>query len=139
MGLVTGVLGAIRIGISAIATSMYSSILNIESAKYIPQHATPAALGAGLPESSLPAIFAGITLGDFSAVPEMTTDIIMVVGDAVKQACSLAFRTVFLRTLPFGAMLLIATALSTNEVARKHHSSSEKPEQNVRKELVDEV
>jgi len=146
-GLVTGVLGAIRTGISAVATSMYSSILNTESAKYIPQYVTPAALGAGLPESSLTALFAGITLGDFSAVPDITPEVIAVVGDAVKHAYSLAFRTVFLCTLPFGAMLLVAAVLSpnvekylTNEVARKlHNGKNEKPEQSVQKEIVDEA
>ena len=145
IGLVTGVLGAIRTGISAIATSMYSSILNTESAKYIPQYVTPAAIDAGLPESSLTALFAGITLGDFSAVPDITPDIIAVVGDAVKHAYSLAFRTVFLCTLPFGVMLLIAAVLSpnvekylTNEVARKLHGNTKKPEPTMHKEVVDE-
>jgi nitrate/nitrite transporter NarK len=147
MGLVTGVLGAIRTGISAIATSMYSSILNTESAKYIPQYVTPAALEAGLPESSLTALFSGITIGNFSAVPEITPDIIAVVGDAVKHAYSLSFRTVYLCTLPFGAMLIVAALLSpnvekylTNEVARKlHNGNSEKPEQSVQKEFVEEA
>jgi hypothetical protein len=37
MGVVTGVVGAIRTGLSAIATSMYSSVLTTESAKYIPK------------------------------------------------------------------------------------------------------
>lgn len=145
MGLVTGVLGAIRTAISAIATSMYSSILATESAKYIPRYVTPAALGAGLPESSLTALFAGITLGDFSAVPDITPQVIAVVGDAVKQAYSMAFRTVFLCTLPFGALLLIAALLSpnveeylTDEVARKLHGNKDKPATE-RKEVVDEV
>jgi hypothetical protein len=146
IGLVTGVLGAIRTGISAIATSLYSSILNTESAKYIPEYVTPAALEAGLPESSLTALFAGIPLGDFSAVPDITPEIIGAVSDAVKHAYSLSFRTVYLCTLPFGALLLVAAVLSpnvekylTNEVARKLHGNSEKPEQNVQKEIVDEA
>ncbi|KAF2677351.1 fungal trichothecene efflux pump [Lentithecium fluviatile CBS 122367] len=146
MGLVTGVLGAIRTGISAIATSMYSSILNTESAKYILEYVTPAALGAGLPESSLTVLFASITLGDFSAVPYITPDVIAVVSDAVKHAYSVAFRTVFLCTLPFGVLLLIAALLSpnvekylTNEVARKLHGGNEKMEPAVRKEIVDEA
>lgn len=126
MGLVTGVLGAIRTAISAVATSMYSSILATEAAKYIPKYVTPAVLEAGLPESSLPALFAGITLGDFSAVKGMTPSVLAVVGEQVKYAYSLAYRTVYLCTLPFGALLLIAAVLSpnvetylTDEVARK--------------------
>lgn len=146
IGLVTGVLGAIRTAISAIATSMYSSILATESAKYIPQYVTPAALGAGLPESSLVSLFTGITAGDFSAVEGITPEIIAVVVDQVKHAYSLAFRTVFLCTLPFGALLLIAAVLSpnvedylTDEVARKLHGSGEKAGESVRKEVVDEA
>jgi len=146
MGLVTGVMGAIRTAISAIATSMYSSILTTESSKYIPHYVTPAALQAGLPESSLPALFAGITARNFSAVPDITTDVITATGVAVKHAYSLAFRTVFLCTLPFGALLLVAALLSpnveeylTDEVARKLHNKSEKSESAVQKEAVDEA
>lgn len=145
MGLVTGVMGAIRTAISAIATSMYSSILTTESSKYIPQYVTPAALNAGLPSSSLPALFAGITAGDFSAVADITPEIISATSAAVKHAYSLAFRTVFLCTLPFGVLLLIAAVLSpnveeylTDEVARKLHGK-EKGGEVVRKEVVDEV
>lgn len=145
MGLVTGVLGAIRTAISAIATSMYSSILTTESSKYIPQYVTPAALGAGLPESSLAALFTAITAGDYSTVPGITPEIISVTGVAVKHAYSLAFRTVYLCTLPFGVLLLIAAVLSpnvekylTDEVARKLHHG-EKSEPAVRKEVVDEA
>lgn len=144
IGLVTGVLGAIRTAISAIATSMYSSILTTESGKYIPRYVTPAVIDAGLPQSSLPALFAGITLGDFSAVPGISPEIIAVVGEQVKHAYSLAFRTVYLCTLPFGVLLIIAALLSpnvekylTDEVARKLHGSGEKGE-HVKKEVVDE-
>jgi len=144
MGLVTGVLGAIRTAISAVATSMYSSILTTEASKYIPQYVTPAALQAGLPESSLPLLFAGITAGNFSAVPDITPGIIAIVGDQVKHAYSLAFRTVFLCTLPFGVLLLIAAIMSpnvedylTDEVARKL-GGGEKTDV-VRKEIIDEA
>lgn len=144
MGLVTGVMGAIRTAISAIATSMYSSILTTESSKYIPRYVTPAVLGAGLPESSLASLFAGITAGDFSAVEGITPEIVAVTGEAVKHAYSLAFRTVFLCTLPFGVLLIIAAVLSpnverylTDEVARKLHNGGEKAAVE-RKEVVDE-
>ncbi|KAF2013879.1 fungal trichothecene efflux pump [Aaosphaeria arxii CBS 175.79] len=133
MGLVTGVLGAIRTAISAIATSMYSSILATESAKYIPQYVTPAVLSAGLPESSLPSLFAGITLGNFTAVKGITPEVLGVVGTEVKRAYSMSFRTVFLCTLPFGVILIIAAIMSpnvedylTDEVARKLHGNKEK-------------
>jgi hypothetical protein len=131
MGLVTGVMGAVRTGLSAIATSMYSSILATESAKYIPQKVTPAALAAGLPQSSLSALLQSITVGNFSAVPGISTEIIAATDAAVKDAYTLSFRTVYLCTLPFGALLIIAAIFSpnveqflTDEVARKMHGKS---------------
>jgi hypothetical protein len=144
IGLVTGVMGAIRTGLSAIATSMYSSILATESAKYIPQKVSPAALAAGLPSSSLPALFTGITVGDFSAVPGISPGIIAATGAAVKDAYAASFRTVYLCTLPFGALLILAAILSpnveqylTDEVARKMHGRNEKIELSERKEIVE--
>ncbi|KAF2465359.1 fungal trichothecene efflux pump [Lindgomyces ingoldianus] len=147
IGLVAGVMGAIRTATSAVATSMYSSILTTEAGKYIPKYVAPAAVDAGLPESSLAALFAGITAGDFSAVPGISPHIIAIVSDQVKHAYSLAFRTVFLCTLPFGVLLLIAAVISpnvedylTDEVARKLHGAGiEKNEPVVKKEVVDEV
>lgn len=145
MGLVTGVLGAIRTAISAIATSMYSSILTTESSKYILQYVPPAVLEAGLPESSLSSLFAGITVGNFTSVEGITPEIIAIAGEQVKHAYSLAFRTVFLCTLPFGVLLLIAAVLSpnveeylTDEVARKLHGDQEKNAE-VRKEVIDDA
>ncbi|CAN9381956.1 unnamed protein product [Alternaria alternata] len=145
IGLVTGVMGAIRTGLSAIATSMYSSILATESAKYIPQKVMPAALAAGLPETSLPALLTSITLGDFSAVPGISPAIIAATGQAVKSAYALSFRTVYLCTLPFGVLLIVAALLSpnveqylTDEVARKMHArGDEKGDQAVMKEVAD--
>lgn len=145
MGLVTGVMGAIRTGLSAIATSMYSSILSTESAKYIPQKVTPAALAAGLPSSSLPALFTGITAGSYTSVPGISPEIIAATSSAVKEAYAESFRTVYLCTIPFGVLLIIAALLSpnvekylTDEVARKMHGKTEKPEL-AQKEIVEDV
>lgn len=147
MGLVTGVMGAIRTGLSAIATSMYSSILSTEAAKYIPEKVTPAALAAGLPSASLPALFTGITLGDFTSVEGISPEIIAATGGAVKEAYAATFRVVYLCTLPFGALLIIAALFSpnveqylTDEVARKmHHRGEEKVGDAVRKEVIEEA
>lgn len=144
MGLVTGVMGAIRTGLSAIATSMYSSILATESAKYIPQKVAPAALAAGLPSSSIPRLLSGITLGNFEGIPGISPEIIAATGAAVKDAYATSFRTVYLCTLPFGALLILAAIFSpnveqylTDEVARKMHGRNEKSDAVERKEVVD--
>lgn len=147
IGLVTGVMGAIRTGLSAIATSMYSSILTTEAAKYIPQKVSPAALSAGLPASSLPALFSGITVGNFTSVPGISPEIIAATGEALKDAYAMTFRTVYLCTLPFGVLLIIAALFSpnveqylTDEVARKMHGRNDvKDVHIVHKEVAEDV
>lgn len=127
IGLVAGVLGAIRTAAGAIATSMYSSILATEMAKYLPKYVAPAALQAGLPESSLPALMAGVSAGSFDAVPGANAAVLAAIGSPVKHAYAMSFRTVFLCTIPFSVILLIAAAVYcpnvedylTDEVARK--------------------
>lgn len=126
IGLVAGTLGAIRTAAGAIAVSMYSSILTTELSRFLPQYVPPAAAAAGLPQASIPALFAAITAGDFTTVPGITPDIISTVGQAVKHAYSMSFRTVFLCTLPFGVILLVSAVICpnvedylTDEVARR--------------------
>lgn len=109
---------------------MYSSILTTESSKYLPQKVTPAALSAGLPESSLPALLQGIVAGDLSSIPGITPEILDAVGAAVKDAYARSYQTVYFCTLPFGALLIISALFSpnveqylTDEVARKLHGN----------------
>ena len=130
IGLVAGTMGAIRTALSAVATSMYSSILATELAKYLPRYVTPAATEAGLPAGSLPSLFTGITAGDYSKVQGMTSSIATAVGDAVRHSYIMSFRTMFLCTLPFGAILLVSAfyvpnieEYLTDEVARKLHGT----------------
>lgn len=131
VGLVTGVLGAIRTAVSAIATSMYSSILATEAAKYLSQKVIPAAVSAGLPSSSLATLFEAIQNDNLTAVPGISQDIIAAVDAAVKDAYARSYQTVYLCTLPFGALLIISALFSpnveqylTDEVARKLHPTA---------------
>ncbi|KAF2024793.1 MFS general substrate transporter [Setomelanomma holmii] len=82
IGLATGVLGSIRALGGAVAQAIYVSILTNKSAQFIPSMVTPAATNAGLPASSLPALFQGLTLGNFTAVPGINTQIIAATGIA---------------------------------------------------------
>ncbi|KAK4503585.1 hypothetical protein PRZ48_004500 [Zasmidium cellare] len=127
IGLVAGVLGAIRTAAGALATSMYSSILSTELTKYLPRYVGPAAIEAGLPQSSVPALLSGVSTSSFSTVPGIDEAIIEAVGAPIKKAYSMAFRTVFLCTIPFSVILLVAAVVwcpnvedyMTDEVARK--------------------
>jgi hypothetical protein len=126
IGLVSGVLATIRTTAGSVAIALYSSLLSNGLTKYLPEYVPDAAISAGLPASSITDLFAGISAGSYSDVPGITPSIIEAVGHAVKQAYSMSFRTVFLATLPFGAILLISAIITpnvedylTDDVARK--------------------
>jgi hypothetical protein len=115
IGLVSGAMGSVRTASSSIATALYSSILSNQLTKYLPEVVTPVATGAGLPTSSLPSLFTAIAAAaGLDGVPGITPEIEEAVGHAVKHAYSLSFRTVFLCTLPFGAIVLVAALMSPN-------------------------
>lgn len=114
IGLATGVLASIRAMGGAVAQTIYVSILTNKVAVYLPEYVTPAALGAGLPASSLTSLFAGITAGSFKAVPGITPEIIAAAGAATTKAYIESFKIVFYATIPFGVLLIIFCALSPN-------------------------
>ncbi|CZR65194.1 uncharacterized protein PAC_15094 [Phialocephala subalpina] len=129
IGLASGLLGSFRQASGSIAASIYVSILTNRLTTTLPSNVAPAALNAGLPNTSLPALFAAIGVGTETAmegVPGITPGIIAAVGDAVKVAYSQAFKTVYLTSIAFGGLSIIAALfitsiddLMTNFVARK--------------------
>lgn len=114
IGLATGILGSIRAVGGAVAQALYVSILMNKVSTYIPEYVVPAATNAGLPASSLPALFAGITAGNFTAVPGITPDIIATTSAAVTHAYLSSFHVVFYATIPFGCLLIFFACLTPN-------------------------
>jgi hypothetical protein len=114
IGLATGVLGSIRAIGGAVAQTVYVSVLTNKVAENLPAKVVPAATGAGLPASSIEALFAGITAADFSKVPGITPEIIAAVSVAVRDSYINAFHIVFYVTIPFGALLIFFACLSPN-------------------------
>lgn len=114
IGLATGVLGSIRGLGGAVAQALYSSIYNNKLADYTPKYVTPAATESGLPEDSLPALFQGITAGDFSAVPGMTQKITVAVSEALVKANTESFKMVFYSTIPFSVIVVVSACLVPN-------------------------
>lgn len=108
IGLATGVLGSIRALGGAVAQALYVSILINKSTENIPKNVIPAATGAGLPASSLPDLFKGITLGNFTAVPGITPAVIAATGAAVQDAYVTTFHYIFYATIPFGVLLIVS-------------------------------
>lgn len=76
-----------------------------------------AALDAGLPKSSLANLLEAITAGTqtaMEAVPGITDKIILAATDATKTAYSQAFSTVFLASIAFGGLAIIASLVSVS-------------------------
>lgn len=126
IGLATGMLGSLRGLGGAIAQALYVSIFTNKMAENTPKYVVPAATEAGLPEDSLPALFAGITAGNFTGVPGINDEIIVAVGGAMKTASAKSLQIVFYTTIPFSVILLIAAILSpdfkkylTQDVAKR--------------------
>jgi hypothetical protein len=139
IGLTTGVLGSCRALGGVIAQALYVSILTTKVSLYLPQYVTPAVLDAGLPESSLPDLFAGLGgTGNLTAVPGATANILAIAGAETTRAYFSAFHIVFYATIPFGVILIAAACFVpdmskflTNDVAKRlQHMSSKKSEGN---------
>ena len=91
---------------TAIYAAALSSRLPKEIAKYVPK----AALGAGLPPSSLPAFIAALAGNEPAAlakVPGVTPKIIGAGVVALKQALADSIRVVYIIAAPFGALACI--------------------------------
>lgn len=114
IGLATGVLGSIRACGGAIAQALYVSVLNNKLGDYIPSYVAPAATSSGLPSSSLPALFAGITVGDFSTVPGVDANVAQAVAGALKRAYIDSYKIVFYSTIPFSVLLIGAACFVPN-------------------------
>jgi N-acetylmuramic acid 6-phosphate (MurNAc-6-P) etherase len=112
-----------------LVASIYVSILTNRLATTLPANVAPAASKAGLPTTALPALFAALAAGTptaLEAVPGINPTIIAAVGDAVKTAYTQAFKTVYLTSIAFGGLAIIAAlfvtpidGLLTDFVARK--------------------
>lgn len=116
IGLATGVMGSLRALGGAIAQALYVSVLNNRLASYLPGYVAPAALGAGLPESSLTQLLTDVGAGSasFADVPGITDSVTAAVGAAVTHAYRDAFRIVFYCTIPFSVILIASSTFVPN-------------------------
>ncbi|KIX05619.1 uncharacterized protein Z518_03591 [Rhinocladiella mackenziei CBS 650.93] len=110
IGLSLGLLGAFRSLAGALAQAIYVTVLNNKSTVLIPQYVTAAALKAGLPESSLGALFAAISAGTaeaFANVPGITPAIQLDVINALKDAYQKSGSYVYIVATAFAGLGLI--------------------------------
>lgn len=126
IGVATGVMGSIRGLGGAVAQALYVSIQSNKLQQYMAQYVPNAAISNGLPQSSLTALFQGITAGDFSTVPGMNTNIATAVGQAVRSAYKDSFVMVFYATIPFSVIMIIASAFIPNMEKDLHMNVAKK-------------
>ena len=111
--------------------SIYLAIYSNRLTAYLPQEIVPAVQAAGLPASSLPDLFAAVTNGTTAAlekVPGMSSGVLEALALATKVAQAHAFKVVYLATLAFTGIGLIAaffiidvSAYLTNYVNKTIH------------------
>jgi hypothetical protein len=116
LGSASGVAGSIRFLISSIAATVYSVILSNRLAQTIPAQVTPAIINAGLPASSAGDFIAALSLGSsaFAKIPNITPEIIAIGTRAYQEANATAYKTVFLSTIAFTGVAIIATLFLPN-------------------------
>jgi hypothetical protein len=129
IGLAHGFQASFR-GLSAtVTTAIYSTVLTNRNLINIPLFVAPAALNAGLPESSLPAAIAAAEAGTDAAykkVAGLTPAAEAAIRLAARIANSESFRTMFLVSLAFGFTATFASwfignmdQYLTDDIARK--------------------
>ncbi|EED20904.1 siderophore iron transporter, putative [Talaromyces stipitatus ATCC 10500] len=112
IGLASGFLGSAKQVAGTIAAAIYVAILKnrlTTNLGVIPE----VAIEAGLPASSVPTLMEDIAGSHpFSNVPGITDKISVIVADAIKTAYAHSFRTVFLASIAFGGLAVIAAVFS---------------------------
>lgn len=130
------------------AVSIYVSIYQSRLKVVLPQDITSAVEKAGLPESSLPALFDAIankTTAAFDAVPGMNDKILAAVDAGTKQGNHTSYKLAFLASIAFGCLAIIASVfvgdvshLLTNDINKKirRMGAKESNEAQVEKSVV---
>lgn len=107
----TAVTTSSRAVAATVFTAIYAAALRSRLNNNIATYTAKAALGAGLPPSSLGAFIGALASGDTAAlskVPGVTPKVIALGVAALKQAFADALRVVYIIAAPFGALACIA-------------------------------
>lgn len=109
LGTASGVAGSVRFLISSISATVYTVILTSRLAETIPSMVPPRLIAAGLPASSITAFIGGFTTGNFTGIPGASPEVIAIGTRAYQDANAAAYRTVFLTTIAFTGVAVIAS------------------------------
>lgn len=117
LGTASGIAGSTRFLIASIAATVYTVILTNETAKKVPSRVISAVEGAGLSESGAQSFLTALTAGSSSAleqVPGITDRIIAIGTRAYQDGSASAYGVVFLSTIAWTAVGVIATLVLPN-------------------------
>lgn len=116
LGTAGGIGGSVRFLITSISTTVYNVVLRNRQADQIPRKVAPAVIGSGLPASSVASFIKALAVGPsaLADVPGISPSIITAGTRAYQEANANSFRTVFLTTIAFSCVALVATLLLPN-------------------------
>lgn len=116
LGSAGGIGGSIRFLITSISTTVYNVVLSNRQADEIPTKVPAALIGAGLPEGSVLSFIQALAVGPsaLAQVPGINPEITAAGVRAYKIANASSFRTVFLTTIAFSSVALIASLFLPN-------------------------
>ena len=106
----TAVTTSARAVSATVFTAIYGAALTTRLAKDIPSYVAKAALGAGLPKTSLEAFVGALAGNDAAALPKIPGVTPAIIGAGVgglKQAFADGIRVVYIIAAPFGALACI--------------------------------
>jgi hypothetical protein len=117
IGIGQGFFGSCRNIIGTIATSIFVSIYGSRISQTQSQNIPSAVIEAGLPPPDVPLLFQAIKNGTAAAlqsVPGINATIIDAYGSAQKDSYSESFSTVYLTSVAFGLVALVASYWAPN-------------------------
>jgi len=117
IGYATGLLALSRTAAGSAGTAMYGAILESRAKVELLTQVPAAAVGAGLPQTSLPqliGILTGAIRGNPMTVPGVTPEILGVAVQATRSAYRDAFQYIWYASIPFGVLAVVASALTKN-------------------------
>ncbi len=122
IGTATGIAGSLRSAISTVASTIYNVVLTQRQTTTLSTQVPAALIKAGLPQASvgsyMEAVAAGETAVQLAKIPGVTSEIIAIAARAYQVAYADAYRTIFLTSIAFGGLALIAAAFVPNFDAR---------------------
>ncbi|CAK7202974.1 hypothetical protein SEUCBS139899_005701 [Sporothrix eucalyptigena] len=125
IGVAAGLIGTFRLLGGAIATAIYSAILNNKFSAVIGPNIDAVAEQYGLPSSSWAALVTAATANTakaYAAVPGITDAIQAAAVDAYKQSYVESFRLVYLVAIAFGAVAVTAALFTRNTDSRRKNA-----------------